>query len=68
MIAAANQSTTSIPKPLRVVGYQRQAANCHWKLFVENNRDTYHGPQLHSFVPNFGLVNPAGKITGRTTD
>jgi phenylpropionate dioxygenase-like ring-hydroxylating dioxygenase large terminal subunit len=46
-------------KPLRVVGYQRQSIKCNWKLFVENNRDTYHGPQLHSFVPNFGLVNPA---------
>jgi anthranilate 1,2-dioxygenase large subunit len=46
-------------KPLRVVGYQRQAVKCNWKLFVENNRDTYHGPQLHSFVPTFGLVNPA---------
>ena len=45
-------------KPLRVTGYQRQTVKCNWKLFVENNRDTYHGPQLHSFVPNFGLVNP----------
>ena len=46
-------------KPLRVAGFQRQTVKCNWKLFVENNRDTYHGPQLHSFVPNFGLVNPS---------
>ena len=50
-------------RPLRVVGYQRQSIKCNWKMFVENNRDTYHGPQLHSFVPNFGLVNPAERAS-----
>lgn len=49
-------------KPLRLVGYQSQTAKCNWKIFVENNRDTYHGPQLHNFVPKFGLVNPTEQV------
>jgi len=50
-------------KPLSVIGYQRQTVKCNWKLFVENNRDTYHGPQLHSFVPKFGLVNTVERVS-----
>ena len=50
-------------KPLKVLGYQRQTVDCNWKLFVENNRDSYHGPQLHKFVQQFGIARPADKVT-----
>jgi anthranilate 1,2-dioxygenase large subunit len=49
-------------KPLKILGYQRQTVHCNWKLFVENNRDSYHGPQLHSFIPQFGIARPADQV------
>lgn len=49
-------------KPMRLMGYMTQTAKCNWKSFVENNRDTYHGLQLHTFVPKFGLVNPTEQV------
>ena len=50
-------------RPLRIIGYQRQTVQCNWKLFVENNRDTYHGPQLHTFVGQFGIAMPVDRVS-----
>ena len=42
-------------KPIRILGYQRQRTFGNWKLYLENNRDTYHGSLLHEFQSTFGL-------------
>ena len=55
-------------RPLNILGYQRQTVQCNWKLFVENNRDSYHGPQLHSFIPKFGIARPADKVAVEIDD
>jgi anthranilate 1,2-dioxygenase large subunit len=49
-------------RPLKILGYQRQTVQCNWKLFIENNRDSYHGPQLHSFIPQFGIAYAADRV------
>jgi anthranilate 1,2-dioxygenase large subunit len=41
-------------KPIRILGYQRQRTFGNWKLYGENNRDTYHGSLLHEFQSTFG--------------
>jgi len=43
-------------KPLRVVGYHCQALPNNWKLYAENNRDSYHASLLHVFHNTFGVV------------
>ena len=45
-------------KPLRVVGYHCQALPNNWKLYAENNRDSYHASLLHVFHNTFGVVRP----------
>ena len=57
--AVANRLTALFRSPLKVWGYQRQTMSCNWKLFMENTRDMYHAPMLHSFIPKFGMFNPA---------
>ncbi len=42
-------------KPVRVLGYQRQRIFGNWKLYPENQRDTYHGSLLHEFQSTFGI-------------
>lgn len=42
-------------KPLKVLGYQRQAIYGNWKLYCENVRDPYHGGLLHLFQATFGI-------------
>lgn len=42
-------------KPVRVLGYQRQRIYGNWKLYLENQRDTYHGSLLHEFQSTFGI-------------
>lgn len=42
-------------KPLRILGYQRQAIHGNWKFYMENVRDTYHGSLLHEFQGTFGI-------------
>jgi anthranilate 1,2-dioxygenase large subunit len=42
-------------KPIRILGYQRQRTFGNWKLYLENNRDTYHGSLLHEFQSTFGM-------------
>jgi len=45
-------------KPLRVVGYHCQVLPNNWKLYAENNRDSYHASLLHVFHNTFGVVRP----------
>src|SRR5262249_14601950 len=33
-------------RPIRILGYQRQRFAANWKLYLENQRDTYHGSLL----------------------
>jgi anthranilate 1,2-dioxygenase large subunit len=42
-------------RPIRILGYQRQRFAANWKLYLENQRDTYHGSLLHEFQSTFGL-------------
>jgi anthranilate 1,2-dioxygenase large subunit len=44
------------PKPIRILGYQRQQILGNWKLYNENLRDPNHGGLLHSFHATFGLA------------
>lgn len=53
---------TICQKELRTVGYQRQTLHCNWKIFIENNRDVYHAPQLHNFLNQFGVAAPVGHV------
>lgn len=49
-------------RPLRIVGCQRQTLHCNWKIYMENNRDIYHAPQLHSFLGQFGVAEPVDRV------
>ena len=52
-------------RPVRVLGYQRQRIAGNWKLYLENQRDTYHGSLLHEFQSTFGMsrVTQTGGVT-----
>jgi anthranilate 1,2-dioxygenase large subunit len=45
-----------LPKPVKILGYQRQRIMGNWKLYCENVRDTNHGGLLHMFHATFGLA------------
>ena len=45
-------------KPLKVLGYYSQIFQNNWKLYVENNKDSYHASLLHVFHNTFGVVRP----------
>jgi phenylpropionate dioxygenase-like ring-hydroxylating dioxygenase large terminal subunit len=45
-------------KPLKVLGYHSQVFPNNWKLYVENNKDSYHASLLHVFHNTFGVVRP----------
>lgn len=45
-------------KPLKVLGYHSQVLPNNWKLYVENNKDSYHASLLHVFHNTFGVVRP----------
>jgi anthranilate 1,2-dioxygenase large subunit len=45
-------------KPLKVLGYHSQVFPNNWKLYVENNKDSYHASLLHMFHNTFGVVRP----------
>lgn len=45
-------------KPLKVIGYYSQVFPNNWKLYVENNKDSYHASLLHVFHNTFGVVRP----------
>ncbi len=44
--------------PLRVLGYHSQVLPNNWKLYAENNKDSYHASLLHVFHNTFGVVRP----------
>lgn len=46
------------PKKLRVIGYHCQVLPNNWKLYAENNKDSYHASLLHVFHNTFGVVRP----------
>jgi anthranilate 1,2-dioxygenase large subunit len=52
-------------RPIRVLGYQRQRIAGNWKLYLENQRDTYHGSLLHEFQSTFGTsrATQSGGVT-----
>ena len=45
-------------KPLKVLGYHSQVLPNNWKLYAENNKDSYHASLLHVFHNTFGVVRP----------
>jgi anthranilate 1,2-dioxygenase large subunit len=45
-------------KPVKVLGYHSQIFPNNWKLYVENNKDSYHASLLHVFHNTFGVVRP----------
>lgn len=45
-------------KPLKVLGYHSQVLPNNWKLYTENNKDSYHASLLHVFHNTFGVVRP----------
>ena len=45
-------------RPLKVLGYHSQVFPNNWKLYVENNKDSYHASLLHVFHNTFGVVRP----------
>ncbi len=42
-------------RPLKLLGYTRQAIPSNWKMYLENLKDPYHATLLHSFLITFGL-------------
>jgi len=44
--------------PLKVLGYHSQVLPNNWKLYAENNKDSYHASLLHVFHNTFGVVRP----------
>ena len=45
-------------KPVKVIGYYSQIFPNNWKLYAENNKDSYHASLLHVFHNTFGVVRP----------
>lgn len=45
-------------KPFKVLGYHSQVLPNNWKLYAENNKDSYHASLLHVFHNTFGVVRP----------
>ena len=43
-------------KPIQVIGRFTQALPNNWKLYVENNKDTYHASLLHLFFGTFRIT------------
>ena len=48
-------------KPLKVLGYARQAIPANWKLYAENTKDPYHAGLLHLFHATFGTYRSTQK-------
>jgi len=40
-------------KPVKVLGYNSQMLPNNWKVYVENNKDSYHASLLHAFFTTF---------------
>jgi salicylate 5-hydroxylase large subunit len=56
-------------RPLRVLGYLRQAIPANWKLMFENVKDPFHATLMHVFLVTFGLFRadqPSGVCMDET--
>jgi anthranilate 1,2-dioxygenase large subunit len=42
-------------KPVTVLGYNSQMLPNNWKVYVENNKDSYHASLLHAFFTTFRM-------------
>jgi anthranilate 1,2-dioxygenase large subunit len=42
-------------KPVKVLGYNSQMLPNNWKIYVENNKDSYHASLLHAFFTTFRM-------------
>ncbi|HZB92913.1 MAG TPA: aromatic ring-hydroxylating dioxygenase subunit alpha [Stellaceae bacterium] len=42
-------------KPVRLLGYNSQILPNNWKVYVENNKDSYHASLLHAFFTTFRM-------------
>lgn len=42
-------------KPVKVLGYNSQILPNNWKIYVENNKDSYHASLLHAFFTTFRM-------------
>jgi anthranilate 1,2-dioxygenase large subunit/terephthalate 1,2-dioxygenase oxygenase component alpha subunit len=42
-------------KPVTVLGYNSQMLPNNWKIYVENNKDSYHASLLHAFFTTFRM-------------
>lgn len=42
-------------KPVRILGYNSQILPNNWKIYVENNKDSYHASLLHAFFTTFRM-------------
>jgi anthranilate 1,2-dioxygenase large subunit len=42
-------------KPVKVLGYNSQILPNNWKVYVENNKDSYHASLLHAFFTTFRM-------------
>lgn len=42
-------------KPVKVLGYSSQILPNNWKVYVENNKDSYHASLLHAFFTTFRM-------------
>ncbi|HXZ02595.1 MAG TPA: aromatic ring-hydroxylating dioxygenase subunit alpha [Stellaceae bacterium] len=42
-----------LKKPVKVLGYNSQILPNNWKVYVENNKDSYHASLLHAFFTTF---------------
>ena len=45
----------TLPRPLKVLGYDTQRIHANWKNYHENPRDSFHANILHTFYGTFGL-------------
>ncbi len=51
--AIAERIRRVMRKPVRVLGYNSQMLPNNWKVYVENNKDSYHASLLHAFFTTF---------------
>jgi anthranilate 1,2-dioxygenase large subunit len=51
--AIAERIRRVMRKPVKVLGYNSQMLPNNWKVYVENNKDSYHASLLHAFFTTF---------------
>jgi anthranilate 1,2-dioxygenase large subunit len=53
--AIAERVRRVMRKPMKVLGYNSQMLPNNWKVYVENNKDSYHASLLHAFFTTFRM-------------